>query len=312
MKKILPFMVIGIFVLSGLGASAVNIEENDNENVNTDSSDRATHTVLGEYGTATWCGYCKYAHGALKELYAEGQLDFYYVSLVCDKNNKAMSRARNGFNLYGYPTVWWDGGYKINIGAGSVPSAKSAYTSNINLAGARSVYDVDINLDVSWQGGTKMLVECEVINNEVNTYDGTIRVYIVEKESSMGWTDTAGDLYTMAFLDWAFNEVISIPAGGSWSDSMTWNGALAGFPSVTAKNTFVIAAVFNDEWHQGYSYTPPQNPFDAYYVDEVVGINPDSVNNYQTIPGNRIINLLFQKFFENNPNLYLILQKLLQ
>ena len=30
----------------------------------------------------------------------------------------------------------------------------------------------------------------------------------------------------------------------------------------------VIAAVFNSEWHQGYSYPPNQYPFDAYYVDD--------------------------------------------
>ena len=30
----------------------------------------ATHTPLAEFGTATWCGYCKYAHAALKNVYA--------------------------------------------------------------------------------------------------------------------------------------------------------------------------------------------------------------------------------------------------
>ena len=309
MKKILPYLVIGILVLSGLGASATIIEEDIYEN---NSSERATHTALAEYGTATWCGFCKYAHGALKELYAEGQLDFYYVSLVCDMNTKAYDRAKGDFNLYGYPTVWWDGGYKVNIGAGSVPSAKSAYISSISSCGARSVKDVDINLVATWEGSTKLKVECEVVNNEANTYDGTIRVYIVEKESSMGWTDTAGDLYTMAFLDWAFNEDISITSGGSWSDSMTWSGILSGFPSVTRENTFVIAAVFNDEWHQGYSYTPPQNPFDAYYADEAVGVTPTKTRELQNTPMSRIINALLQQFLENHPNLFPILQRLLQ
>jgi len=311
MKKILPILVIGIFVLSGLGASAVNIEEESKEETNIESSDRATHTVLGEYGTATWCGYCKYAHGALKELYAEGQLDFYYVTLVDDMNTNARARVRNDFNLYGFPTVWWDGGLRVNVGAGSVPSAKSSYTSSINYAGSQSVKNVDINLKATWQGSTSLSVECEVKNNEANTYDGTIRVYIVEKESSMGWKDTAGDLYTMTFLDWAFNEAISIPSAGSWSDTMSWNGALHGFPSVTQGNTMVIAAVFNDEWHQGYSYTPPQNPFDAYYVDEVAGVNlkAKTTNDIQRI---NLISSLFQRFLENHPNMFPILQKLLQ
>ena len=310
MKKILPIMVIGILVLSGLGVSAANIEEQSKEEINIESSDRATHTVLGEFGTATWCKYCKYAHGALKELYSEGQLDFYYVTLVDDVNSDARARARTDFNVRGWPTVWWDGGLHVNIGAGSVPSAKSAYTSSITYAGSQTVRNVDINLKATWVGGTSLSVECEVKNNEANTYDGTIRVYIVEKESSMDWKDTSGALYTMAFLDWAFNEAISIPAAGSWSDTTTWNGALNGFPSVTQGNTIVIAAVFNDEWHQGYSYTPPENPFDAYYVDDVVGVNLKSktTNEFQGI---NLISSLFQRFIENHPNMFPILQKFL-
>ena len=126
----------------------------------------------------------------------------------------------------------------------------------------------------------------------------------------MGWTDTAGDLYTMAFLDWAFNEEISISSGGSWSDSMTWNGALNGFASVTKENTFIIAAVFNDEWHQGYSYTPPENPFDAYYVDEVIGMTPKTVE--RQITSRNSINSLFTQFLENHPNMFSFLQILLQ
>ena len=36
----------------------------------------------------------------------------------------------------------------------------------------------------------------------------------------------------------------------------------------------VIASVFNDEWHQGYSNPPDGNPFDAYYVDEAAAVIP--------------------------------------
>ena len=100
MKKFFVSIIIGILVLSGLGASAI---QKSQENVEIDFpaqgyTYRGTHTALGEYGTATWCGYCKYAHGALKELYAEGQLDFNYVALVCDKNSVAYSYAVSHFN----------------------------------------------------------------------------------------------------------------------------------------------------------------------------------------------------------------------
>ena len=271
MRNFLLFVVIGILVLSGLGAGAqILVNNNASNEINEENSnDRATHTVLAEYGTATWCGFCKYAHGGLKELYAEQKLDFYYISLVSDKNSKAYARAVSDYHVYGWPTVWWDGGYRVNVGAGSIPSAKSAYTSSINSCGARSVDDVEINLVATWLGGTQMKVDCTVTNNEASTYGGTLRIFIVEKESSMGWKDTGGVTYSMAFLDWAFDKTLSIPGGGSSSDTMTWDGASSGFPSVTKKNTMVIAAVYNDEWHQGYSKPPSSNPFDAYYVDAV-------------------------------------------
>ena len=280
MKNFLPILVVGILVLSGLGASALIIEKESN------SSERATHTPLGEFGTATWCGYCRYAHGALKELYAEGQLDFYYITYVCDKNTKAASYCSSHYNLYGYPTLWWDGGYRVNVGAGSVPSAKSAYTSSINSCSNRAVKDIEIDLSVSWLGGTEMEIACTVTNNEGSSYDGWIHVAICEEESSRGWIDSGGVTYTMTFLDWAFNEELSISGGGYWSDTMTWDGSSHGYPTVSKENIIVIAAAYNDEWHQGYSYPPNSNPFDAYYIDECVGVNPNggSTNNAPGAP----------------------------
>ena len=276
MRKILPIVVLGIFILSSFGAGALsNIDNNAVfENEQKVINERATHTVLGEYGTATWCGYCRYAHGALKELYAEGQLDFYYITHVADKNSKSYSYLVTHYNLYGYPTLWWDGGLDVDVGAGSIPTAKTTYTTSINYCGSQSVEDVDIDLSLSFIGDTEMKVDCTVNNNEASTYGGTIQVAICEKVSSRGWTDTGGQLYTMPFLDWAFNEPLSISSGGSWSDSMTWDGASHGYPTVSEENTIVIAAVYNDEKHSGYSYPPNSNPFDAYYVDECVAAEP--------------------------------------
>jgi hypothetical protein len=276
MKKIFALLIIGIFVISGLGASAFS---NTNKimqlkDENEKPIDRGTHTVLGEYGTATWCGFCRYAHGALKELYAEGQLDFYYITHVADKNTKSSSYLSSHYNLAGYPTVYWDGGYRVNVGSGSVPGAKSTYTSSINSCLNRAVEDVNINLAVTWLGGTEMEIDCTVLNNEPSTYGGTIQVAICEKISSRGWTDTGGATYTMTFLDWAFKESLSIPNGGSWSDITEWDGASHGYPTVTEKNILVIAAVYNDEAHEAYSYPPNQNPFNAYYVDECVAVEP--------------------------------------
>jgi thiol-disulfide isomerase/thioredoxin len=275
MHRILPILVVGIMVFSGLGAVALDsdIKDTGYNSANFEEIGSTglplTHNVFGEYGTATWCGYCKYAHGALKELYKENNLDFYYVSLVDDENTVAANRI-DEYNIYGFPTVWWDGGYDVDVGAGSVEGAKATYTTSINNCGARSVPNVNIALDATWLGGTNMQVDCTVYNYESTTYEGTIRVYISEIASSEGWKDTAGNLYTFAFLDWAFNEDISISSGGSWSDSTTWDGSSHGYSSFSEDNTMLYAVVFNDEMHQGYSNPPSGNPFDAYYVDDAV------------------------------------------
>ena len=267
MKKIIAIIVVGIFVLSGLGAVAMSsddvkpvlettnnqIEMNsvslkDYTHANIDNT-RATHTVLGEYGTATWCGYCKYAHGALKALYKGEWHDFYYVSLVDDKNTHAADRI-DDLGLTGFPTVFWDGGYDTDVGSGSIPGAMATYNTSINNCGTRTVADIDVIISVSWIGSATMSITVTVENNEGSQYNGYLRCYVTEIASSFGWTDTAGYLYTFPFLDYAFDQGITVNAGSSWSDTVTWDGAShnngmgTNYGSITKDNTFIIASVF--------------------------------------------------------------------
>jgi len=274
-KASVAIIVALAFIVPGSSAfvnnkKALNNELNDV--INTESID-FTHTVFAEAATATTCSFCKYSHAALKTIYASGDYPFYYVSLVLDKNDEAYVRVEDDYNVAAYPTVWFDGGYEVNVGGNTDNEAQ--YRSSITSCGERAVSDIDINLAVAWLGGTKMDINVLVDNNEISTYGGTIRVYITEIESSMGWEDSAGYLYTFPFLDWAFNEEISIPAKGIWSDSTTWDGSDYGYPSITEDNIMIIAAVFNDEWRQGYSNPPFFNPFDAYYVDETTAATPN-------------------------------------
>ncbi len=283
-KATVAIIVALAFIVPGSSAfandeKALNNELNDA--INTESLD-FTHTVFAEAATATTCSFCKYSHAALKTIYASGDYPFYYVSLVTDKNDDAYARVEDDYNANAYPTVWFDGGYEVNVGGGTGNEAQ--YRSSITSCVDRPVSDIDINLAVGWLGGTEMDISVFVSNNEISTYDGTIRVYITEIESSMGWKDSAGHLYTFPFLDWAFNEEISIPSEGTWSDSTTWNGSDNGYPSVTEDNIMIIAVVFNDEWHQGYSSPPYFNPFDAYYVDETTAAAPNGGNRQPNRP----------------------------
>jgi len=286
MIKTIVLFITGIILCSGFTSGTLEInsekiedESNFNEignktNYNTHLN---SHTVLVEYTSATWCSPCKNAHGALIELFEEGSLQFYYISLVTDKNKNANLRAGN-YNVYYIPDVFFDGGYKVELGANSISQAKSAYKSNIFLSSERDVSDIDIEMNVTWLGNASMFIEVSLINNEENNYNGHLRIYITEIISSMGWRDHGDKLYSYPFLDYAFNEGISILKNDLWTDSIIWNGHEHkdghgnNFGNIKHDNIMVIASVFNSEWHQGYADPDgTEYPFDAYYVDETKG-----------------------------------------
>ena len=166
----------------------------------------------------------------------------------------------------------------MNVGVyTSVPQTVAWYEQTIATCGNRIVPDIDVNVSVGWLGNATLDVEVSVQNNESGEYNGHLHAYVTEIVSTMGWDDNWGNPYTFTFLDYAFNEDISINAGDTWLGSTTWDGNTHNdghgndFGGIKLDNIMVIAAVFNSEWHQGYSDPPSGNPFDAYYVDETAG-----------------------------------------
>ncbi|MDH7507067.1 MAG: hypothetical protein QHH15_04700, partial [Candidatus Thermoplasmatota archaeon] len=174
-------------------------------------------------------------------------------------------------------------------GAGSVPGAMAAYNASIIACGNRSVANIDLVISATWLGGTQMSITVNVINNQGSTYNGYLRCYVTEITSSMGWYDTGGNLYTFPFLDYAFDQSISITAGGTWSNTVVWDGATHSdgyghyFTSITQDNTFIIASVFASS---------------GGYVDETAGYrmgnnrppntpsNPNPANGANNVPIN--------------------------
>ena len=236
-----------------------------------------THTVFVEYTTATWCPYCKYAHAALRNIY--GEYPFYFVTHVIDKNKNAYSRAVEDYNIYYIPTVFFDGGYDVIVGADAV-GTEEIYSESIIECGERIVADIDINISAMWMSNATMRINVEVYNNEVLDYEGYLRIYVVEKESSMGWHDTGDVPYAFAFLDYAFNELIVVDGKGTFKEEIIWNGNEHSngygvtFGQITPDNTMIIAVIFNSEKHQGYAVPPDEAPFDAYYVDDAAATIP--------------------------------------
>ena len=80
------------------------------------SSAQQSIVVFCEEATATWCTNCPKTAQALHDIYQSGDFDFYYVALVADENPKAESRLIEEYNIYAYPTTYFDGGYQLVIG----------------------------------------------------------------------------------------------------------------------------------------------------------------------------------------------------
>jgi len=202
---------------------------------------------------------------------------------VKDLNANAYDRMVNDYNFYRSPILWFDGGYEVHRGASSIPDAKATYETAIVNCGNRTVPDIDAAITVLWTGDAVLDISLSVTNNEASSYFGHVRVFVNEIVSTMGWNDFNGEPYTNAFLDFAVDEPVAIAGGGTWSTSVVWDGYLHDdgygnhFGTITPGNVKVVAAVYNSEWHQGYSNPPSGNPFDAYYVDEAVGDVPSIV-----------------------------------
>ncbi|HIG99954.1 MAG TPA: hypothetical protein HA258_05175 [Thermoplasmata archaeon] len=285
MKKILPVIILGVLVLSGLGASA--LQQNDlkpaavtmeQQLIPNPSPRDYTHTVLVEVGTATWCPSCPESNEAWHTIYGQGTYDFEYTELVDDKNTDAHARFYE-FNPAWVPTSYWDGGMFVYPG-----TSQATFITNLNSAGARVVPDLVATLSASWLGNAEMQITYNVQNNEATNYPGKLRIYVQELESR--WDDNAGNPYHHALIDMAQNIVIDIPADEAISDSFTWSGSAAGYPDVTMENLQVILGVFDDEAHTGYSDPPSGSPFNAYYTDECIAVLPTEgpVNNPPSVP----------------------------
>ena len=217
------------------------------------------HTVFIEEGTATDCQYCPYTADKLKKLYESGEYRFYYVNMIEDRSDKAKTRLRDDFNLYGNPTVFIDGGYKVIIGG---LKQKSDYINAIREAESRSVPKIKLNITSEYNNNTGKILTNVLINNyEENDYDGRLRVYLTEKISR--WNDYNGSRYHFGFLDYITNKVVSIGKNSEEDFSDSYDAS-----DLDPANLMIIAVIFSSESHQGYANPENEgNPFDAYYAD---------------------------------------------
>jgi hypothetical protein len=222
-----------------------------------DGNETLTHTVLVEESTATWCTNCPNVANILASLYESSKYNFYYVALIDDKNALAAERNKE-LNLYGFPTVYFDGGFKVLVG-GDKPT--SLYTDAINASLARTVPKIRLTVTSQYQNTTKeVTVTTKLENKENTTYTGRIRLYLTEIISE--FVDYEGKPYHFGLVDYLNDTDISVDGNSVLTFSDTKN-----ISAYDYENLMVIGVVFSSINHTGYSNPPSGNPFDAYYAD---------------------------------------------
>ena len=246
MKKIFPIVIIGIFILSGFGASALNndIEETSSNNLEYQQSTKGqayTHTVLAEFGTTSSCPHCPAVKNYLDTIYSSGDYDFYYITLNADKEPLANARYWEIPGASGsVPLVFFDGGFRNLVGN---QGSTTPYISYINNCGGRSVADIDLEVSIVWLGSANIEVTVNLTNNAGSSYSGHLHAYVTEIESR--WYDNNHQKYDYSMIGYAFNKNIDIGADSKWSETSTWNGATHGYGNIVKDNIMIIASVFN-------------------------------------------------------------------
>jgi thiol-disulfide isomerase/thioredoxin len=229
-------------------------------NSNNTQNQTGTHTVFVEEGTAGWCVNCPAVADILHELYEKENKNyrFYYVSLVHDENDKAQQRLDTDYTIYGFPTVFIDGGYKVIFGK----QDKSVVAGALSAAASRAVPTLNLVVIAAWDNSTETLTITVIAENHDNEpYTGRLKVYLTEKISR--WQDYDGMPYHFGFLDYIINQDITIPGKGNRSTSDTFDAT-----DMDPDNLMVIAVLFNATSTKQYS-DPPDNAhaFDAFFAD---------------------------------------------
>jgi len=231
--------------------------------VNDYEGDDLVHTVLIEEASTTTCIYCPEISQKIHNLFETGSYNFYYVSLVSDASSLAEQRL-NELNIADYPTVYLDGGYKVIYGS---QHEESSIADEIQSAQNRDVPKINLSAIATLsQNKDSFEINITIENFEEDTYNGRLKVYLVEKISSV--SDYDGDKYRFYLKEYIINKEIAVPSFGKATEITT--KIVTG---VDYENLMIIATVFSDESEKRYSKPPNENPFDAYFADATVGVS---------------------------------------
>jgi hypothetical protein len=193
--------------------------------------------------------------------------------------NKWALQRHDELGVTASPTVMWDWDYRKDQGSNeNIEEDMEDFNSSMIDCGNRNAKDIDLNLNAEWLGAvnidpedgetlvpiekhmtwtiSEMEIDVEVVNNEASQYNGHLHVYVNEVNSTF-WDDKFGYPYTNAFLDYAWNQDVTISASSSWDDTDIWDGYehnngytdeyFQDYGNITQDNIIVVASVFDKD-----------------------------------------------------------------
>ena len=180
------------------------------------------HTVFVEVGTAQICEPCHDWNQNLHDAYISGDYDFEYVEMIVYDHNgqKLIDEAYDwaqSYNILMYPTSIFDGDFQRITG-----NSPELLSGTLDTCEARTVADITADMTLSWLGDATIQVDITIENNEATQYNGHIRACITEIVSR--YDTYYGEPYHFGFLDYAFNQDITISARGTYTDTVIWDG----------------------------------------------------------------------------------------
>ena len=238
-------------------------EDEQNEDGNEDQE--FVHTVFIEEASYTTCAPCTAVSAIIDDLYKSGEYNFYYVSLVQDESAKAEKRLNEEYNVYGYPVVFIDGGYKVLCGGGI---SKSEFENAIGNAETRNVPEINIKVTAKYNENTSELsTTVYAVSNETEQYTGRLRVYLTEIVSR--WNQANSESYHYAFVDYIINKEISIEGKGN--TTLTDKRKITEFAvsDLLPEELMIVTVIFSSESVKADSFpaSDKHGEFYAYFAD---------------------------------------------
>jgi archaellum component FlaG (FlaF/FlaG flagellin family) len=172
---------------------------------------------------------------ALATVYEGGGYNFYYAALVDDMNSDAHTRL-NDFNLYGFPTAFYDGGYLMTLGGDSNPTT---YKNGIKNCAKRAVAPLNLSIDMTVDGNSLQIHV--VVANMDNP-----QAPVTPSAPSGPSTGTVGISYqfTASTTDPQADQISYLFDFGDGTDS-GWMGPIASGATATVTHAWSHKGTFN-------------------------------------------------------------------